>query len=157
MSRVPFDSQPRELRYTCSCGLASRTRRVLISFIHITIIIKKNPLSGTFFNNNGAPDRIVYSHDLMSRVPFDSQPRELRYTCSCGLASRTRRVLISFIHITIIIKKNPLSGTFFNNNGAPRRIRTRSLLIRSQMLYPVKLWAQQKLFYTKTFQIARKI
>lgn len=34
--------------------------------------------------------------------------------------------------------KNICVTTIF---GAPRRIRTLSLLIRSQMLYPVKLWA----------------
>ena len=37
------------------------------------------------------------------------------------------------------IRKNP--QYFAGFNGAPRRIRIPSLLIRSQMLYPVELWA----------------
>ena len=32
--------------------------------------------------------------------------------------------------------------------GAPRKIRTLSLLIRSQMLYPVELWAHKQILYT---------
>ncbi len=39
------------------------------------------------------------------------------------------------------IKNRPIGR--FQIRGASRRIRTLSLLIRSQMLYPVKLWMQR--------------
>ena len=43
-------------------------------------------------------------------------------------------------HIFCVHKKTPLSRSIFLN-GAPSRNRTRNLLIRSQTLYPVELWA----------------
>jgi hypothetical protein len=33
--------------------------------------------------------------------------------------------------------------------GTPKGIRTPNLLIRSQMLYPVELWAQDECFFIK--------
>lgn len=45
---------------------------------------------------------------------------------------------------------------FYFYPGAPRRIRTLSLLIRSQTLYPVELWVQRTLFYTKILRLQEK-
>ena len=40
--------------------------------------------------------------------------------------------------------------SYFPINGAPERSRTPSLLIRSQTLYPIELWAQIKLMVPRT-------
>ena len=52
--------------------------------------------------------------------------------------------------------KKHRAGRCFFNRGAPRRIRTLNLLIRSQMLYPIEPWAQYALFYNKIFQLQEK-
>ncbi len=56
---------------------------------------------------------------------------------------------------TIRIKKNTQTGVF-QIRGAPRRIRTLNLLIRSQMLYPIEPWAQCLTFYTLLFEMQEK-
>ena len=75
--------------------------------------------------------------------------------CGAFVSTRTARCLFSFTHcrtlwsgsnprvVTRFNKKTPHKATFFVKSGASRRIRTLSLLIRSQMLYPVKLWMQR--------------
>ena len=75
--------------------------------------------------------------------------------CGAFVSTRTALCLFSFIHgRTLWSGSNPCVVTRFNkkcrirrhfllNSGASRRIRTLSLLIRSQMLYPVKLWMQR--------------
>ena len=45
-------------------------------------------------------------------------------------------------------------GIFYS--GAPRRIRTLNLLIRSQMLYPIEPWAQRSYILYIFITIARK-
>ena len=57
---------------------------------------------------------------------------------------------------TNFILKTPHKAVSFVNSGASRRIRTLSLLIRSQMLYPVKLWMQRSYILYHFIQIARK-
>ena len=61
-----------------------------------------------------------------------------------GSLSPAARTLGSNIHVAHgLIKNAAPQATFSINSGASRRIRTLSLLIRSQMLYPVKLWMQR--------------
>ena len=47
-------------------------------------------------------------------------------------------------------------AVFYFYSGAPRRIRTLNLLIRSQMLYPIEPWAQCSIFYTLLFDLQEK-
>ena len=57
---------------------------------------------------------------------------------------------------TWINKKCRTRRHFLLIRGASRRIRTLSLLIRSQMLYPVKLWMQRIVILYQFIQNARK-
>ena len=49
----------------------------------------------------------------------------------------------------------PLSELMLPPQNAPRRTRTSNLLIRSQMLYPIELWAQKKQLVS--FQLVRSL
>ena len=55
-----------------------------------------------------------------------------------------------------VLEKHRRLAVSFVNSGASRRIRTLSLLIRSQMLYPVKLWMQRFVILYHFMQIASK-
>ena len=54
------------------------------------------------------------------------------------------------------LMKNTAQGGVLHQTGAPRRIRTLNLLIRSQMLYPIEPWAQRSYILYIFITIARK-
>ena len=77
----------------------------------------------------------------------------LRFTCVIYLLSNPfGRVQI----LGCAWNKKTRYKTVLFYSGAPRRIRTLNLLIRSQMLYPIEPWAQRSYILYIFITIARK-
>ena len=103
----------------------------------------------------GAPRRISSTRCVCGAIVTIT----LCFTCVIYLLSNPAllRNLIGFKSCdTQRIKKTRLKPCLFYS-GAPRRIRTLNLLIRSQMLYPIEPWAQCFVFYIILFELQEKI
>ena len=80
-----------------------------------------------------------------------------RQRLSLGLPTHCRTLWSGSNPWTCTEQKTPTDltvGIFYS--GAPRRIRTLNLLIRSQMLYPIEPWAQRSYILYIFITIARK-
>lgn len=123
------------------------------SKIRILFQLKIKPVIKTGLNS-GAPRRI---------------PSHGTYGAGCGafvtiwprLACQIYSLSNPFVRVQILglahnKKTTPRNRDVVVYSGAPRRIRTLNLLIRSQMLYPIEPWAQRSYILYFFIAIASK-